>query len=389
MPWKETCVMDQKIQFINDWLEDIYTMTALCEDYGISRKTGYKWINRYETVGIDGLKAQSRRPHHHPDRIDDVRRALLIETKLAHQAWGPKKVVDCVKRQHPQQAWPADSTVGEILKRVGLVKPRKRRRRMAADNQPFKTCDRPNAVWSADFKGDFALGNRQRCYPLTLSDNDSRYLLQCRGLTRTREQDVHPWFEWSFREYGLPDAMRIDNGPPFASLALGGISQLSKWWIKLGIKPERIKPGNPQQNGRHERMHRSLKAEAITPPRYSLTAQQRTFDGFVKAFNEERSHEALQRKTPGQVYTHSHRAYPEKLRPVEYDEAHTVRQVRHNGEIKWQGQYLYVSQILAKEPIGLRQLNESQWQLYFSFYLLGTYDERTAKIHPCRHWHAE
>jgi transposase InsO family protein len=381
--------MDQKIQFISDWLEDIYTMTALCEEYGISRKTGYKWINRYETVGIDGLKTQSRRPHHHPDRIDDTRRALLIEAKLAHQAWGPKKIVDYVRRQYPQQAWPVDSTVGEILKRAGLVKPRKRRRRMAADSQPFKTCDRPNAVWSADFKGDFALGNRQRCYPLTLSDNDSRYLLQCRGLTRTRERDVHPWFEWSFREYGLPDAMRIDNGPPFASLALGGISQLSKWWIKLGIKPERIKPGNPQQNGRHERMHRSLKAEAITPPKYSLAAQQRAFDGFVKEFNKDRSHEALQRKTPGQVYTPSHRAYPEKIRSVEYDEAHIIRQVRHNGEIKWQGQYLYVSQVLAKEPVGLRQVNEFQWQLYFSFYLLGTYDERTTKIQPCKHWHAE
>jgi transposase InsO family protein len=381
--------MDQKIQFINDWLSEDDTMTQLCEDYEISRKTGYKWIDRYETYGIDGLKAQSRRPHSHPGRVDDARCAMMIEIKLAHQAWGPKKVVDYLKRQYPQQAWPADSTVGEILKRAGLVKPRKRRRRIAADSQPFNACERPNAVWSADFKGDFALGDRQRCYPLTLSDNDSRYLLQCRGLAQTGEVQVRPWFEWTFREYGLPEALRIDNGPPFASLALGGISRLSKWWIKLGIKPERIQPGKPQQNGRHERMHRSLKAEAITPPKYSLNAQQRAFDTFVKDYNELRSHEALQRSTPAQAYAPSHRAYPAKLRPVEYDEADTVRRVRHNGEIKWQGQFLYVSQVLAKEPIGFRQINESQWQIYFSFYLLGTYDERTAKIQSCRNWHAE
>lgn len=389
MPWKETCVMDQKIQFINDCLEDIYTMTELCEHYGISRKTGYKWIDRYEMQGVDGLKAQSRRPHSHPDRVDDAKRAMMIEMKLAHQAWGPKKVVDCLKRQHPEQAWPADSTVGEILKQAGLVKPRKHRHRIAADNQPFKACHGPNAVWSADFKGDFALGNRQRCYPLTLSDNDSRYLLQCRGMTKTGEVHVHPWFEWTFREYGLPEALRTDNGPPFASLALGGISQLSKWWIKLGIKPERIQPGKPQQNGRHERMHRSLKAEAITPPKYSLNRQQQAFDVFIKDYNEIRSHEALQRKTPDQVYTPSHRAYPVKLRPIEYDGSHTVRRVRHNGEIKWKGNFLYISQILAKEPIEFRKVNESQWQIYFSFYLLGTYDEKTEKIQSCKHWHAE
>lgn len=387
MPWKETCVMDQKLQFISDWLEEMYTMTELCEAYGISRKTGYKWVGRYDSEGLDGVKAKSCRPHHHPHTIDEHRCNWIIETKLGHQAWGPKKIVDYLKRRYPEQSWPADSTVGEILRRAGLVKARKRRRKISADTQPFKACHHPNAVWSTDFKGDFTLGNRQRCYPLTISDNASRYLFQCRGLARTGEVQVRPWFEWVFREYGLPDAIRTDNGPPFASRALGGLSRLSKWWIQLGIKPERIEPGKPQQNGRHERMHRSLKAGTAMPPKYSMVAQQRAFDRFVKEYNEDRSHEALARKTPAQIYYPSSRGYPAKLPTINYDARYEVRHVRHNGEIKWKGRFIYVSQILAKEPIGLKKITESQWQLYFSFYLLGTYDEQSGKILPCRQWH--
>jgi len=266
MPWIETCVMHQRLKFIADYLESRYPLSELCRCYGISRKTGYKWVSRYEADGLDGLKDQSRRPHGHPHTTDARTREQIIQTKLAHQSFWPKKVVDYLRREQPTQAWPADSTVGEILKRAGLVKAKKRRARIGADSQPFKDCHQPNAVWSSDFKGRFALGDGTRCYPLTISDNDSRFILNCRVLTRTRERDVRPWFELSFREYGLPDAMRIDNGPPFASLSLGGVGQLSKWWIKLGIKPERIEPGKPQQNGRHERMHRSLKAAVVSPP---------------------------------------------------------------------------------------------------------------------------
>ncbi len=389
MPWKETCVMEQRLKFIADYLENTYEMSELCRHYGISRKTGYKWVFRYETNGLEGLKDQSRRPQGHPQTTDAWTRDQIIQTKLAHQSFGPKKVMDYLRRVQPQHPWPVDSTAGEVLKRTGLVKARKRRARISADSHPFKDCHQPNAVWSADFKGHFALGNGVRCHPLTLSDNDSRFLLNCRGLTRTRESDVHPWFEWSFREYGLPDALRIDNGPPFASLSLGGISQLSKWWIQLGIKPERIEPGQPQQNGRHERMHRSLKAAVVNPPKYSMRAQQRAFDGFVIEFNEQRSHEALDRKTPSQVYQPSGRGYPERLPEVVYDEGCHVRQVRHNGEIKWQGQLLYISQVLAKEPIALKQTDDAQWDIYFSFYLLGTYDGRKKKVIPCRQWHGK
>jgi len=389
MPWIETCVMHQRLKFIADYLESRYPLSELCRCYGISRKTGYKWVSRYEADGLDGLKDQSRRPHGHPHTTDARTREQIIQTKLAHQSFGPKKVVDYLRREQPTQAWPADSTVGEILKRAGLVKAKKRRARIGADSQPFQDCHQPNAVWSSDFKGHFALGDGTRCYPLTISDNDSRFILNCRGLTRTRESDVRPWFEWSFREYGLPDAMRIDNGPPFASLSLGGVGQLSKWWIKLGIKPERIEPGKPQQNGRHERMHRSLKAAVVSPPKYSMRAQQRAFDAFVMEFNVQRSHEALGRKTPAQVYRSASRRYPERIPDIAYDNGYRVRQVRQNGEIKWQGQLLYLSQVLAKEPIGFKQVEESLWEIYFSFYLLGMYDERQKRITSCRLWHGK
>jgi len=387
MPWKETCVMNQRIQFISDWLSEDYTVTDLCHYYEISRPTAYKWIRRYEEEGLDGLKEQSRRPHHHPQAVPDELKQQIIQAKLAHQSWGPKKVLDYLYRQQAKVTWPVDSTAGEILKRAGLVKPRGRRRRVGADPQPFQECDRANRVWSADFKGEFRLGHGRWCYPLTVTDNFSRYLLACRGLSGTACVGVHPWFEWVFREYGLPEAIRTDNGPPFASLALGGISQLSKWWIQLGIKPERIKPGKPSQNGRHERMHRSLKEATALPPGKTMAAQQRRFDIFVKEYNEDRSHEALQRQTPAQLYVPAQRSYPVKIKPVEYDEGMVVRQVRHNGEIKWRGQMLYISQVLAGDAIALVPQDDGQWQISYSFYPLGILDEKLKKIICYKQWH--
>lgn len=387
MPWKATCVMDEKVRFISDWLSDSYTMSDLCDGYGISRPTGYKWVARYQQSGLDGLKEHSRRPHGHPMSVPEAIKEQIIEAKLSHQSWGPKKVMDYLRRREPARYWPADSTAGEILKRVGLVKRRRRRRRVSAYGEPFAACDRSNRVWSADFKGQFRLGNGVWCYPLTITDNYSRYLFQCRALSGPTQAGVWPWFEWVFREYGLPEAIRTDNGVPFASLALGGISPLSKWWIKLGIKPERIEPGKPAQNGRHERMHRSLKAETAMPPKGSMQAQQQAFDGFVQEYNAERSHEALERRVPAEVYRASERKYPAILKPLDYDSSYHVRSVRQNGEMKWGGQLIYVSQVLAKERIALKQIDDQRWQVYFSFYLLGTFDQRLGKIEPCRHWH--
>lgn len=385
MPWKETSAMDQRLQLIGDWLSGEYTKHELCRMYEISRPTADKWMARYRARGAPGLEELSRAPHCHPNQTAEELRVLIVGGKLKHQKWGPKKVLDLLRREQPHVAWPADSTVGEILKRAGLVRPRVRRRRVAPYTEPFGDCAGPNQTWSADFKGDFPLGNGQRCYPLTLSDNFSRYLLLCQALARSRYEAVRPWMEWAFREYGLPAAIRTDNGAPFASLAVGGISQLSKWWIQLGIRPERIRPGKPAQNGRHERMHRTLKDAVL--PHANLHAQQRHYDPFREEYNWQRSHEALGRKTPGSVYGSSHRPYPIKLPPIEYESGVTVRQVRHNGEIKWRGERIYVSEVLAKEPLGLTPIDNETWELRYSFHVLGVLDQRTNTITPAQGWH--
>lgn len=385
MPWEQTSAMDQRVQFIADWLSGDYFKIELCTAYGISRPTADKWIKRYEQQGAKALEERSRAPHSHPNATSEQVCEMIIETKLSRQNWGPKKVLDYLRERKPKLDWPADSTVGEILKRAGLVKRRVRRQRVAPYGEPFGACQGPNQIWSADFKGDFLLGNRRRCYPLTLSDNFSRYLLVCRALEHPSYEAVRPWFEWAFREYGLPDAIRTDNGTPFASLVVGGVSQLSKWWIQLGIKPERIEPGKPSQNGRHERMHRTLKHDA--PPQPTFQRQQRSFDLFLEQYDWQRSHEALGRKTPGSVYCASPRRYPGKIPPVEYDSGIIVRQVRHNGEIKWHGELIYVSQILAQEPLGLTQIDEEQWEVRYSFHLLGILDQRAKKITPAKGWH--
>lgn len=387
MPWKETSVMDQRIRFIADWLSGDYRKTELCVAYGISRPTADKWIERYGESGGAGLEDRPRAPHRHPNETARELCGMIIEAKLKHRSWGPKKVMDSLRSEGAVLSWPADSTAGEILKRAGLVAPRVHRRRVAPYSEPFSECYGPNQSWSADFKGDFGLGNGRRCYPLTLSDNFSRYLLVCQGLRRPSYRAVRPWFEWAFREYGLPLAIRTDNGAPFASLAVGGISQLSKWWIKLGIRPERIRPGKPSQNGRHERMHRTLKQAAVMPVQSTLGAQQRRFDAFTQEYNFERSHEALERRTPGSVYRFSARAYPARVSEVQYGPGVTVRHVRHNGEIKWRGERIYVSEVLAKEPLGLRRIDEEQWEVHFSFYLLGILDQRLKRIIPAKQWH--
>jgi transposase InsO family protein len=384
MPWEQTSAMDQRVQFIADWLSRDYFKVELCAIYGISRPTADKWIKRYQQCGAEALEERSRAAHSHPNQTPEEVREMLIQTKLSHQSWGPKKVVDYLRQTQPQMSWPADSTVGEIFKRAGLVKQQRTRRRVAPYSEPFSDCQAPNQSWSADFKGDFVLGNARRCYPLTVSDNFSRFLLVCRALEHPSYRAVRPWFERVFSEYGLPYAIRTDNGAPFASLALGGISELSKWWIKLGIRPERIKPGKPAQNGRHERMHRTLKHDVPTQPTFKV--QQRCFDRFVEQYNWQRSHEALGRKTPGSVYRTSTRRFTGKVPSIEYASGITVRQVRRNGEIKWHGNLIYVAQILAQEPVGLKQIGQDQWEIRYGFHLLGVLNEQTQNIMPAKNW---
>jgi putative transposase len=382
MPWKETCPMDQKIQLISDWLKEKYTITELSQVYNISRKTIYKWIERYQEKQARGLEELSRVPLNHPNATKPEIVSQIIDTKLQHKTWGPKKVVARLETLYPDRPWPAPSTAGHILKKEGLVNDRHYKRHAPPYTEPFKRCERPNDVWSIDYKGQFRMQDGKLCYPLTISDNHSRYLLICQGLFHPTYENTRPWLKRAFQEYGLPLAIRNDNGAPFASVGLGGVSPLSIWLIKLWIRPERIEPGHPEQNGRHERMHRTLKEETANPPRANMREQQNAFDAFRLTYDTERPHEALEQQTPAKLYLPSNRMLPKKLAPVEYDSCYTVRQVRHNGTIKWKGNFVYVSQALAKEPIGLRQISEEEWEVRFSFHVLGILDDRIVKVLP-------
>jgi putative transposase len=382
MPWKETCVMDQRIQLIGDWLKDEHTVSELGEHYQVSRKTVHKWISRYKNGGIEALQEASRAPHLHPNATAPEIVSQVIDTKLRHVYWGPKKVVASMQRQYPDVSWPAVSTAQSILRKEGLVKPRHRRRHTAPYTRPFQACLKPNDTWSIDYKGQFRTGDGKLCYPLTITDNFSRYLLTCRGLRHPSHEDTRPWLERTFREYGLPLAIRSDNGTPFASIGLGGLSRLSVWLIKLQIIPERIELSHPEQNGRHERMHRTLKEAVCNPSQSCLAKQQSAFNSFRPEYNEERPHEALDMETPASLYQPSHRLFPKKLEPVEYDSWLPVRRVMDSGCIKWKGNFIYISQALAGEPVGLRQITDTTWEVWFSIYSLGKLDEIKGKVLP-------
>lgn len=384
MPWNETHIMDQKVQMISDHLTGNYCPTELSRIYGVSRKTIYKWINRYAQDPQRGLADRCRAPYTRPHAVPEPVKQTIIKTKLKYPHFGPKKVMLYLRRQFADQYWPADSTAGVILASAGLVRRRRRKARVAPNALPFASCNAPNSVWSADYKGDFKLGDRSRCYPLTVSDNYSRYLLACQGLPNTCYEHARAVFERLFYQYGLPQAIRIDNGAPFASTAFGGLSRLSAWWVRLGIRPERIEKGNPNQNGRHERMHRSLKDGAINPSRFSIKAQQIAFDQYRDEYNNIRAHESLKNQVPDDVYRPSNRPMPGKLVDIVYPADFKVRKVRHKGDIKWQGQKFYLSQILAKQPIGLKQTSENRWSIYYSFYLLGYWNQRKQKLEPVK-----
>jgi len=380
MPWKETSAMEQRMDLIIDWRRGEYSIVELSRIYGVSRKTVYKWVGRYDPDNPDSLKERTRDPLSHPNATPAEIVDMIVKAKLANQRWGPKKLLARLEREHPDCRWPALSTASEILRRHGLVKHRHLRRHTPQYAEPFRGCNEPNAVWSADYKGQFRLGNGRLCYPLTISDNYSRYLLGCWALERPSYEQTQPWFEWTFRRYGLPYAIRTDNGSPFAAVAVGGLSRLSVWFIKLGIIPERIEVGQPQQNGRHERMHRTLKESAVTPPRDNHAQQQRVFDRFQDEFDNRRPHEALGQQPPASVYKRSMRDYPTKIPRIGYGADTLVRHIHTNGCMKWQGRLIYVSENLIGEDIGLRRISEHEWNMRFSFHHLGIFDERSGKI---------
>lgn len=383
MPWKETCVSEERLRFIAACLDEEsgWNMSEVCAAFGVSRKSGYKWLQRYRKLGVEGLVEGSRAPLHQAKATPAEVVKQIVAAREQHRFWGPRKLVAALKRAQPHVIWPAPSTAGAILKQHGLVKPRRRRRGAVGVVRPgLSMPTAPNGVWAVDYKGWFRLGDGRRCDPLTISDLYSRYLLECRRVSRLTADCARPVFERVFREHGLPDAIRSDNGSPFASAGLGGLSRLSVWWIRLGIQLERIVPGRPDQNGRHERMHRTLKREAASPPCANAAAQQRSFNRFRTTFNNERPHEALNDMVPAQWYRPSTRPYPAKVSEVEYPERFEVRRVRSSGEIKWRGGYVYLSEALVGEPVGLEAVSDCHWKICFGPIELGLFDAATRKL---------
>jgi len=380
MPWITVDAMDQKIKLISDWSTGELSKMDLSSKYEVSRPTIDKWVTRYVEEGIDGLKERSRAPHTINQRTSDEVIEMIIAKRLKNTKRGPKKIIATLKREYPQIKWPSPSTAGEWLKKHNLVHKKKKRHRVAPYDEPFRYCTEPNIVWSADYKGQFNTQDGKLCYPLTISDNCSRYLLKCHGLEGPRYCETKAVFESTFREYGLPYAIRTDNGTPFASVSIGGLSYLSIWWILLGIAPERIDKGCPEQNGRHERMHRTLKEEAISNTAQSLKEQQMAFERFKIEYNNERPHEALNQGYPCEYYKQSTRLYPKRLKEPEYENNITVRQVYSNGHIKHKSQDFFLSKLLAGYPIGLKEVADGYWRIYFSFQAIATLNLRKKKI---------
>lgn len=371
MVWKETCAVDERMRFVLAVERNEEPMAAVCRRFGISRRVGYKWLERYRRAGVAGLEDRSRAPLHALHALSPAVAGRCLEVRRAHPTWGPVKVRAWLERHEPGQRWPAASSIGALFDREGLTIKRRLRRRCVPRTAPFAACDAANDVWCIDFKGWFLTGDGSRCEPLTLSDAYSRYLLRCQAVARRGVEQVWPILAAAFLEYGLPWALRSDNGPPFASTGAGGLSRLAVLVIKAGVMPERIDPGKPQQNGRLERLHLTLLQDTASPPARSLRRQLERFHAFQRVYNEERPHQALDNTPPADHYGPSPRPWDGVLRAPAYSDDHELRRVRHNGEIKWRGNSVYINQALAGEAIGLRETAEGDWTLCYGPVHLG------------------
>jgi len=380
MPWRTCKPMDERLKFVARLLEG-EKMSALCREFGISRPTGYKILNRYRYCGFQGLEDRSRRPYSHANQLPfQVERAIL-QIKREYDDWGALKIREKLIKWYPMINPPAKSTIHAVLDRHGLVK-RRKRRRYRAQGTPLKEAHHPNGLWCADYKGEFMLGNRQYCYPLTMTDYRSRYLLACEGLSSTKSDFAFNVFERVFKEYGLPDAIRTDNGIPFASPhAFFGLSRLSVWWLRLGIQIERIKPGHPQQNGRHERMHLTLKKQATKPASFNFLQQQERFDDFIRIYNNERPHQALNGQYPAEVYTPSARVYRLPDEPEYPFHDRTVR-ITQCGRICIGRRKINLSVVFAGQTVGIREVSDKIWLVSFINYDLGVFDEEVGRVEP-------
>ena len=377
MPWKDTTTMEQKIEFICEWRTGKYTITELCRGFGISRPTAYKLINRFENQGYEGLREQSRAPSKHPNATGENIVKSIIKLKEKHKFWGAKKIRVLLFKEHPKEMIPSVVTVHNILKKNGLVCPQKRLRRVKPVFPIFdpKSC---NEVWSADYKGKFLMGNKIYCHPLTIADSKSRFLFTAKGHYKENLKSAKAEFTKVFRKYGIPKQIHTDNGSPFGSVrAIQRYTQLSYWFIELGITPVFSDPAHPEQNGRHERMHRDLKAACAKPSAYDLKAQQRRLNRFVKEYNHIRPHEALNMKTPAQAHNFSTRPFPERITHFDYDYNHKVIKVTQNGAIRWKSYYwVYLTIALKGKFVGVEELGNGIWKVFYRNVFLGFFNER-------------
>ena len=380
MPFEKVCIMDKRTQFIGDYLGGRSSKVHLCEKYGISRPTGDKWIARYESEGPAGLVDRSRKPHNctleTPERIVSA----IIELRKQYPDWGAKKLLRVLSGDFPDDRLPARSTCCAILSRHGLVSKKRRKRRIGHPGDQPKDPSGPNQLWTADYKGQFKTRDGRYCYPLTVMDSYSRYLLECQVLTSTSIAQAKPVFRRLFEQYGLPERMRTDNGIPFAAYSLGRLSQLSAWWVRLGIQPELIEPGKPQQNGRHERFHKTLKDKTVRPPAGNRSAQQRRFNRFKIEYNEVRPHEALELETPASLYKPSDRLFKAKLPPLEYPGHWEKRKVGLSRSMKWRGHDVLVSLPCVGQYVGLEETYDGIWDVYLGAIKIGIFLEEHLRI---------
>lgn len=381
MPWLQTNPMDERMRFIVAHAEGLYSMTELCERFGVSRQTGYKWLGRYRDAGVQGLAERSHAPHHCPHRIAPATAAAVIELRKRHPRWGPITLLGRLRIDRPDLALPAPSTVGDLLARENLVQPRRRRAKPACSaGGPVRTTG-PNDTWTVDYKGHFRTLDGKYCYPLTVQDAHTRFLLSCEALLSTRAAEAQQSMERVFREYGLPLVIRTDNGTPFASPTPLRLSRLNAWWIALGITPERSRPGCPQDNGRHERMHRDL-TPARFPPGADQEAQQQKFDAVREELDFVRPHHALGLRTPAELYTPSQRPMPERIPEPEYPAHCEVRRIRHVGTMRFRGREIFLSEVLEHQSIALEEVADGVWSIFFYHVLLGRFSERDGRVHP-------
>ena len=383
MPWHQTDPVNERLQFVAAAQKGRLSMTELCAQYGISRKTGYKLLKRYREEGPGGLRDRCRAPQSHPNETPEIVQAAIVRARKAHPTWGSKKLVAILERERPDLELPARSTVDAILKREGLVAPRaKRRRRRSEHAAPLVEAKRPNDVWTIDYKGWFKVGDGTRCDPLTVNDACSRKSLAVRALVAPKLLDVKERLIELFYTHGLPEHMLSDNGPPFGSRGIGGLSRLGVWLLKIGVRPVFIQPGRPDQNGRHERFHETLKAETASPPRTSIRAQQRAFDRFQEHYNSERPHEALGMRMPDEVYTPSGRTVIDDDSDFEYGDGFEVRRVRKDGAIKWGSACIFIGEAMAGELVGIELLESSPCKAWLGPIRLGVVNERLKTVVP-------